>query len=311
MVWIGDKEYTHQEYMEKKEREWAEKRAHYEAEARAAEADRQESRRLIQQLGAAYTAYNNFIEARPHLHQPSSGNQTFHAPGDPPSENAEDTSAVGDEAKDRLFYELLRRNLGHADDAPRCTHIKPDGIRCGSPRMKTGMLCYAHQRMLESRPRKLRLPPMDDPNSIQIGLMEVARALIDGQINEKTAGLLLYGLQIAAGNVDRLTFHQKPRTMVVEEMIQPPLFPAAQSQPGVREDPASIYAQMDDDLKHELQQISDEFDRRCVEGNRAARRCTETGGGATGQETDDAPAAPSNTEPAILPQPLGPRSDGS
>jgi hypothetical protein len=278
MVWIGDKHYTQDEYMEKIRQEDAESRARYAARAKAEEAEREEAARLIRKLGAAYTEYNEFLEARPHLRGEMPANQ-------PSSNQPSDGPASGSEAAgDPLFYELLRRNLGHADDAPRCAHIKADGIRCGSPRLKTGELCYAHQRMLERRPQKLNLPPMEDANSIQLGLMEVSRALIDRQISERTAGLLLYSLQIASSNLGRVTFHEEPERMVVD----PPAAPPVIEKPAVPAPDLAIYESMDDDLKLKLQEISDEFDRRRSEKSRTNSNSGET---VADGEGSNAPAA--------------------
>ncbi len=140
----------------------------------------------MRQLDLAYAAYKKFMAGHPQL-----------------------TPAVGGRlTSDSLVYQRLRQNLRRADAAPRCTHVKADGLCCRSPRMKTGAYCYAHQRMLDNHPPLLGLPAMTDPYSIQRGLMEVARALIHGRISEKTATALLYGLQIAATNLDRLTLHK-------------------------------------------------------------------------------------------------------
>jgi hypothetical protein len=54
----------------------------------------------------------------------------------------------------------------------------------------------------------LRREELEDANGIQMAVMLVQRALIDDEISEKKAGLLLYSLQIAAANVDRTTFGQ-------------------------------------------------------------------------------------------------------
>jgi hypothetical protein len=48
--------------------------------------------------------------------------------------------------------------------------------------------------------------------------MVVQRALIDDEISEKKAGLLLYSLQIAAANVDKTTFGQAKAEDLVTEM---------------------------------------------------------------------------------------------
>jgi hypothetical protein len=261
MVFIGDKEYTPEEYLEMRRREQAEMFARYEAEEQARKAEREEAARLIRQLGAAYTEYVNFLEAHPHL-RPEAG-------GDPASD------------QDQLFYEKLRQNLGHADEAPRCTHIKADGIRCGSPRMKTGAFCYTHEQMLKAR-GEFRMPAIDDANGIQLALMQVAQAMLDGRITDKHAGKLLYTLQNAAFNVPRVTFHQSPKEMVVEvpepaAPVAPPpcaLLPCAPSScaslscasPSSAPPPAAFrYDLIDEDLKLKLFAIGDELDRRARE----------------------------------------------
>jgi hypothetical protein len=47
-------------------------------------------------------------------------------------------------------------------------------------------------------------------------VMLVQRALIDDEISEKKAGLLLYSIQLAATNVDKTTFGESDDEMVTE-----------------------------------------------------------------------------------------------
>jgi hypothetical protein len=49
-----------------------------------------------------------------------------------------------------------------------------------------------------------------------MAIMEVQRALIDDEISEKKAGLLLYSLQIASANLERTTFGENPEEMVTD-----------------------------------------------------------------------------------------------
>jgi hypothetical protein len=72
--------------------------------------------------------------------------------------------------------------------------------------------------MLEARAEKLVLPALEDANAIQMAVMLVQRALIDDEISEKRAGLLLYSLQIAAANVNKTTFGQAAHEDLVTEM---------------------------------------------------------------------------------------------
>ncbi len=119
---------------------------------------------------------------------------------------------------DQQIYQNLRQNLDRADQAPRCQAIKADGTGCGSPKMNNHIYCYAHYRMLEARAEKLVLPPLEDANGILLAVMVVQRALIDDEISEKKAGLLLYSLQIAAAKVDKTTFGQAAHEDLVTEM---------------------------------------------------------------------------------------------
>jgi hypothetical protein len=108
--------------------------------------------------------------------------------------------------------------LEKADAAPRCEHVFMDGTTCQSPRMKKHKYCYAHARMLEVRPKKLKLLPAEDENSIMWNIMEIQRALIDDEITEKKAGLLLYGQQLQLIAVRGVTFKQTDGDEMVRVM---------------------------------------------------------------------------------------------
>lgn len=47
-------------------------------------------------------------------------------------------------------------------------------------------------------------PLLEDANSIQCAIMQIARALLAGAMDRKTAGLLLYALQTASSNLPRM-----------------------------------------------------------------------------------------------------------
>jgi hypothetical protein len=97
--------------------------------------------------------------------------------------------------------------------------LREDGTVCKSPKMKNDIYCYAHYQMRKARAENLLLPALTDANAIQMAVMLVQRALIDDEISEKKAGLLLYSIQIAAANVNKTTFGQADAEMVTE--IQP------------------------------------------------------------------------------------------
>jgi hypothetical protein len=50
----------------------------------------------------------------------------------------------------------------------------------------------------------LDLPPLEDTASIQLALIDVLQALAANQLEPKRAGLLLYGLEVASANVQKM-----------------------------------------------------------------------------------------------------------
>jgi hypothetical protein len=180
---IKGKRYDESEYAEYKRQELEEYN-------RAQE----ETRRLISVLGEAFTACEKFMEVHPSPYQLKSTAQE----------------------REHEIYERLRRGLGAADRAPRCEKVREDGTRCGSPQMKGYLYCYAHERMLQAQSQKLELPPVDDANGIQMAIMRVQKALIDDEISEKKARLLLYSIHLASVNLKHTTFALSGEKAVVE-----------------------------------------------------------------------------------------------
>jgi hypothetical protein len=113
--------------------------------------------------------------------------------------------------------EKLKQRLDMADATPRCRWIKQGGTTCGSPQMKNHIYCFAHTQMAEAQALALRLPPPEDANAIQVGLMRIQKALIEDTITTRKAGLLLYSMQLALTNVGQTTFGQaKDEELVLE-----------------------------------------------------------------------------------------------
>jgi hypothetical protein len=92
--------------------------------------------------------------------------------------------------------------------APRtCSHIKENGIKCGSPALKYHTLCYFHyqwrRRIREGSNGSvghftaLRLPPLESKASLIMAIVQIQAALLDGCIDNKVAKTLLYGVQLA------------------------------------------------------------------------------------------------------------------
>src|SRR5271169_1633369 len=115
----------------------------------------------------------------------------------------------------------------------RCQHIKVNGTLCGSPALRRNRFCYFHKlhheetielnldRLKNDRARRNRhitveLPVLEDANSIQVSLMRIMRLIAAGQIDSKTAGLLLYALQTASFNLQRTNFAPYLHDMVLD-----------------------------------------------------------------------------------------------
>ena len=112
----------------------------------------------------------------------------------------------------------------------RCQHIKTNGTQCGSPALRRNRFCYFHKlhheerihlnadRARADRPRKvsINLPVLEDAESIQVALSQVMRLIISGQIDSKTAGLLLYALQTASANLGRTDFQPEHHEVILD-----------------------------------------------------------------------------------------------
>ena len=121
--------------------------------------------------------------------------------------------------KEDKVYQRLKQRLKMADMAPRCRWVKQDGTSCRSPQMKQHIYCFAHMQMAEARTLLLLLPPPEDANAIQVGLMRIQKAMIEDTISTKKAGLLLYSMQLALTNVGQTTFGKAKDEEMVRDTV--------------------------------------------------------------------------------------------
>jgi len=113
-----------------------------------------------------------------------------------------------------------------------CTHIKVNGIPCGSPALRGEVFCYFHQRMIRGvrTPAQSRLHPIaliENEEGIQASLMEVINALVRNTIDFRRAQLILRALHIAVKNSPRVHF-QIFKNEMVREVPDYPAAPAPQ-----------------------------------------------------------------------------------
>ncbi|MBI2679006.1 MAG: hypothetical protein HYX28_09515 [Candidatus Koribacter versatilis] len=114
-----------------------------------------------------------------------------------------------------------REHVRLAHRAPRCCHIKANGLHCGSPALRGNVLCYFHDRWLNSPAGDDVLPPLEDGNGVQFSLMYVVshlrkEALRDGTANIPAVKQLLYALQTASHNLRYVNFDPKLKSSTTD-----------------------------------------------------------------------------------------------
>jgi hypothetical protein len=113
-----------------------------------------------------------------------------------------------------------------------CRHIRPTGLRCGSPALRNEHFCYFHHttrrppakpvtdpELLYAGPTHatFELPSLEDRPSIQLAIQEVARRIAANQLDPRRAALLLYALRIASANLPK----EKPADKTTQPAPEP------------------------------------------------------------------------------------------
>src|SRR5438034_2781475 len=96
----------------------------------------------------------------------------------------------------------------------------------GSPALRNGEYCYFHRRWRMTTvdlshsahhvTTEFALPVLEHAYSIQITLAQIMRMIVCRQVDTKSAGLLLYGLQIASANLRRTRFEPYHKDVTVD-----------------------------------------------------------------------------------------------
>jgi hypothetical protein len=156
--------------------------------------------KLCLALYEAFQAYRAYLEQNPHARKTIWGSEVDFDE----HKLFEHGLRMVDEHR-REVAEKLRKNLEKAQAAARCEHEHLNGNQCKAPRLKGGKLCHMHQRLEEAKSAKLDLGPMEDPDSIQVGIKRLQGAIIEGTLDHRQVGQLAYTIQLAAWNVGRTT----------------------------------------------------------------------------------------------------------
>ena len=116
---------------------------------------------------------------------------------------------------------------------------RPTGLRCHAAALSGKPWCYFHARLhrLHSPQtpdsKKLKLPPIEDSSSVLLALGQVMRALDSPFMDCRRAGLMLYGLQIAAQLTGRRSVEET--TDLVRTVCNPQGDPVDPSSPNADE----------------------------------------------------------------------------
>jgi energy-converting hydrogenase A subunit M len=105
----------------------------------------------------------------------------------------------------------------------RCEHIRTNGTQCGSPAQREKKRCYQHLRVRPERVKvrggdgktsEIVVPLLEDAHSIQMMVRQAMVLMLRGRIEGEMAGRLLYALQIASANLERMR-EEAPRPVQV------------------------------------------------------------------------------------------------
>jgi hypothetical protein len=119
----------------------------------------------------------------------------------------------------QFFLDLRKKILSQGSPMPtpphpntrQCTHIKVNGVRCGSPALKDEFFCYFHTRLVKGvrGPYESRIAPscnLESIDAVQYSLMDLLERVLIGDIDFKRAALMIRILHIAAKNAKSLSF---------------------------------------------------------------------------------------------------------
>jgi hypothetical protein len=91
-----------------------------------------------------------------------------------------------------------------------CRHIKTSGTRCHSPALSGHAYCFFHARLhgvieLQNADPKqvIHFPPLEDRRAVQFSVGLVMDAIASSRIDQRTASLLLYAIQIGVQALPR------------------------------------------------------------------------------------------------------------
>ena len=87
-------------------------------------------------------------------------------------------------------------------EAPRCQHLKTDGIRCGSPALRGKPFCYNHGLIHDPRTPLgvpgYQLPPLECQADIQLAMRDAVQSYLDKRLTDIQARTVIYAISVVA-----------------------------------------------------------------------------------------------------------------
>ena len=84
-----------------------------------------------------------------------------------------------------------------------CRHVMPAGRRCHSPALRNMAYCFNHQKLHKALNRskhshnRVEIASIETPEGVRLAITQVCNALGKARIDEKRAGVMMHGLQLA------------------------------------------------------------------------------------------------------------------
>jgi hypothetical protein len=84
-----------------------------------------------------------------------------------------------------------------------CRHVMPAGRRCHSPALRNMAYCFNHQKLHKALNRskhshnRVEIASIETPEGVRLAITQVCDALGKARIDEKRAGVMMHGLQLA------------------------------------------------------------------------------------------------------------------
>jgi hypothetical protein len=197
--------YKGQFYSREERNELIQRESHAEAVKYDRESwEKSEAGRLCIAFYDAFRAYEKYLQQFPHAVFNNFGKRR-----DDKEHMAFEQALKFMEQDRREREEKDRKNLEKAQRAARCRHVHANGDVCGAPRVRGKKLCHMHERMEDAKAESENLAAMlngwsmEDPDSIQVAIQRLQRAIIGGKLTGTQVGQLAYTIQLASCNVTR------------------------------------------------------------------------------------------------------------